>query len=167
MYKIMIATLSLLVSMSATAELKDYTKGHEGPYAGIAVGATYVEVDGLDINDTVLSAGIFGGYRINSYIAAEISAAGYKYKDWDVKGISIGLSVLPIIPINDSLDGFMSLTYGIAAPSDYDGNIVDGFGLGVGFMWHTDELFVRTEIGTGIEDGFSSVGIGLGVGFKF
>ncbi len=161
-------TAILITTASSVAFADDHKKGG---YGGFGVGATYVELDYGGTNDVAYGADVFGGYRFNPYIAAEVSIGGFKYDDFDAKGAGISVSVLPIAPISDTLDAYLSFDYSLVYLDNYWGNVVDGFGVGAGMMWHNESMFVRWGISTALDgsDGPStaSIGAGVSVAFKF
>jgi len=139
-----------------------------GLYTGIGLTAAYVEADPRDA--TVLGAHIDVGYRHNPYLATEVSFGVSEATKSDVTGYSIGFSVLPMLPLNEDTDIFLSFNYGVVTSNDFldfDGEIEDGFGVGIGFMHHMNNIYVRGNLATAFDDGTESVGLGLDIGFKF
>ncbi len=168
-----------------------------GPYAGIGVNATYNNQHSEEYNGNwgkgnTHAVGLYGGYRFNQYLAAEIGLSYQKEKydklfigvvqeNVDVEGDGLvgSLSILPMIPINDSLDVYLSLGYLIKDiayvyhyphdPRKFRENLVrDAFTLGAGLMWYDSEsLYVKVgvETMTGEED--AVFGVRASMGLKF
>ncbi len=139
-----------------------------GWYAGIGIGATYIEVDPFD--DVALGAHVDVGYRHNAYLATEGFIGGVDLMDYDVTGYSAGISILPMVPVNENTDVFVSFTYAATTSNDWpDGeqNIEDGFGVAFGIMYHIDNIYVRGSLGTAFDQETESVGLGVDVGYKF
>lgn len=171
-----------------------------GPYAGIGVNATYNNQHSEEYNGNwgkgnTQAVSLYGGYRFNQYLAAEIGLSHQKEKydmlwisvvqdNIDVKGDGLvaSLSILPMIPINENLDAYLSLGYSIKAihydfyyPGTEEIDPIfdetlnrDAFTLGAGLMWHgTGSLYgkVGVETKTGEED--DVLGINASIGLKF
>ena len=172
-----IFAISILLSLNATAETVDSNPGHVGPYMGLGLGGTNINMGHIDV--TSWHASVFGGYRFNSYLAAEIalSTGGIDDDDEGIKfdgtGTGFSLDILPMIPLTDNWDAFLKLGYRYVTTdviaTGYGGSNIeiesdDGGTVGVGFQWHSDEIFIRGGVGTSFGD---SVRYGIDVGFKF
>ena len=156
--------LVLLMMVSSTAFAADKL----GPYAGLGVGVSYVEVDPRD--RTVVGAHLDLGYRYTAYLATEGSIGISEARNSDVTAYSAAISVLPMLPVSEDMDIFLAFSYSVATSNDFlevDRDIEDGFGVGIGFIHHMDNIYVRGRVSTPFSDAADAVGVGLDLGFKF
>ncbi len=165
-----------------------------GPYVGVGISANYHNSYSAAYNASQgegdsKGISLHGGYRFNQYLAAEIEL-GYekaKFDDlyvgsaeafYDFEGDALvgSLSILPMMPINENLDAYLSLGYSIRYLDEveYDDFTLDvdaardGFTLGAGFMWHANEsLYGKVGVKTMTGDDNANFGINASIGFKF
>jgi len=162
MKEFIIAALMMLTSAGVMAG------DRLGGYGGIGLSTAYIEYDGIDVNDGAAGISAHGGYRYNEYLAVEGSLGVFDYKDWVWGPIySAGISVMPMLPISENLDGFLSFDYSVSGSDDYIGNIGDGFGVGIGLMHHFGDMYVRGSIGTTLEEEVTVLGLGVDIGWHF
>lgn len=135
---------------------------HQGFYAGTGAGLYYVDFDGIDFDESAPSLRVFGGYRLNEFVAFEAGYANLFKASGDVLGTDVDLdgsawdvSVRPSLPLNDAITA-----YGILGWNEYDfdikasagGSSASGSGsdgdleYGVGAAWSVNDVWaVRGE----------------------
>ena len=87
-------------------------------YAGADVGNT--KIDGFDSADK-LSYGIFGGYKFNDNVAAELNVR--HLEKWSIVNVTqTGLSVLGIVPVSKEFSVYGRLGYNNLSASASAGN---------------------------------------------
>lgn len=176
--KILLAT-ACLVSLNVVAADGEQS----GSYVG--VGAMVSQYDANHIEFDGWGSRVFGGYRFNDYLAAEISVGQVRIDDSingvDVsgEGSGIAVSILPMMPITNNLDGFLCLGYGYGTTDvsieseyvDHPTHMTDSdsaWSVGAGLMWSVgDNIFVRGAIGSPTEDFGDTITAGIDIGFKF
>ncbi len=94
-------------------------------YAGSGAGMYYVNLNGVDFDETAPSFRVFGGYALNDYVAFE---AGYTNLlkasndvagvNVDVDGSSLDLTVRPTLPLGEKVRAF-----GVLGWSRYEFNV--------------------------------------------
>ncbi len=120
--KIRFVTAALALALfGASAQADDNT----GFYLGSGAGVYYVNMDGVDLDKAAPDWRLFGGYKLNKYIAFE---GGYTHLfeiSEDILGVDIkmdgdafDLMVRPTLPIGDRFEAFAILGY-----SWYDWNL--------------------------------------------
>jgi len=138
-----VAVALTLVAAFASAQ----AQSNHAFYAGADVGNT--TVDGLDGADK-LSYGIFGGYKFNDNVAAELNVR--HMAKWNSVNLSqAGLSVLGIVPVSKEFSVYGRLGYNNLSASASSGNrtvtaTTSGalYGVGVNFQV-SKEVGIRAE----------------------
>ena len=120
-FRIWIATL--ILAMAGTTAQAD--NKNNSFYLGTGAGIYYVDIDGLDFDQTAPTWRLFGGYTLNKYISFE---GGYTNLfevsddilgiDVEMKGNSFDLLARPTMPVGDRFEVF-----GIVGYSWYDWKI--------------------------------------------
>ncbi|MGE0622122.1 MAG: porin family protein [Pseudomonadales bacterium] len=100
-----------------------------GFYLGSGIGMYYVDIDGIDLDQSAPNWRAFGGYTLNKYLSFE---AGYSHLfevsddilgvDVEMDGDAFDVMVRPTLPIGDRFEAFAILGY-----SWYDWNISASF----------------------------------------
>ncbi len=139
-----------------------------GGYGGIGLSASYLEFDSTGFDDMAAGVSLHAGYRYNPYLAVEGTLLAGEYDDWEGGPFyGAGISIMPMLPISEDLDGFLSFDYAVTGSDDYIGNIVDGFGVSIGFVHHFGDMYVRSSVGTQLEDEATVLGLGVDIGWHF
>lgn len=138
-----VAVALTLVAAFASAQ----AQSNNAFYAGADIGNT--KVDGLDGADK-LSYGIFGGYKFNDNVAAELNVR-HLTKIGSVDVSQAGLAVLGIVPVSKEFSVFARLGYNNLSASASAGNTTvtsstSGalYGVGVNFQVNK-EVGIRAE----------------------
>ncbi len=155
--------LGLMLALLGSVAHADDNRGW---YAGSGAGLYYIDLDGIDFDESAATLRVFGGWKMNDYVSFE---AGYTNLfessasagvpgltvDADIDGSSLDLTVRPTWPLNDKFELF-----GVAGWSRFDiETSVSGLGItvsdseteteliyGVGGMFHlTDNWSLRGE----------------------
>lgn len=94
---------------AANAEMSQF-------YAGSGAGIYYVDLDGVDFDETAPTLRLFGGYQLNDYVSFEAgytnlfeSSADFGGTDVNLEGSSWDLTVRPSLPIADNFTAFAVL----------------------------------------------------------
>lgn len=156
---------ALVVGLLATGLCGAVQAEEQGFYAGSGAGMYYIDIDGLDFDESAASLRLFGGYQLNEYVAFE---AGYTKlfeastevlgTDVDLDGTAWDVSVRPSFPVAESLTAYAILGWteydfevsasagGVSASGDGgDGDL--HYGLGGAFSVN-DSWLVRGEWST-------------------
>jgi hypothetical protein len=151
-----------------------------GPYVGLGmgIGGSILHYDGEDIDLDAWGVRGFGGYRINPNVAVEVSISQYKFDDRDGDGFhysgdetQFALSVLPILPLTDTIDGFLKLSYSHGTSTieaEWGDTLTDShseFLIGTGLTWHGDGFFIRGSLETTTAEFGDVVVTSIDVGF--
>ena len=107
--------MGLLLVLAGSLAHADDQKGF---YAGSGAGLYYVDFDNMDYDESAASVRVFGGYKLNEYVAFE---AGYSSlfetsadvlgADVDIDGSSWDISVRPTMPLSDKISVFGIIGY--------------------------------------------------------
>lgn len=182
MKAIMTAVATLFLSLNAIADSNhEAGSSHLGPYMGI--GLSVVNYDDDNVDFTGNGSTVFGGYRFHPYVAVEIGVGTLsvddsdKRVDLDAMGSGISLTILPMIPINNEWEAYMAFGYGygtavVVAEDNWGDRLVelesdDGTTIGAGLQWHSDNIFIRGNVASTMDDFGDSVTYGISVGVEF
>lgn len=152
-----------------------------GAYMGLGASISHYDANHFELDSWGYH--VFGGYKFNPYVAVELDITQVRLDDSDNgidfygDGSGIGISILPMYPLTDNLDGYLSLgySYGTVVVAASDGNVAiggvdsdSGWAAGAGLMWHvTDDVFLRAGVGSPTEDFGDSITTAIDIGFKF
>jgi opacity protein-like surface antigen len=113
-----LASAALLATTCSFAN----AESNSGFYAGSGAGIYYVDFDDVSFDESAATVRVFGGYKLNEYVAFE---AGYMKLfeasgdtlgvDIEMDGTSWDVSVRPTLPVGDRFDVF-----GIVGWTQYD-----------------------------------------------
>lgn len=180
MKKLLLPVL-LAAGLFAGAAQAASNQAEPGPYMGAGIGYSHFNVDGApsSLDNNGVGFDVFGGYRFNQHMAAEVgytrmgnmhaSVDGEKFK---ARSEMYTASVLGIMPLNDTLSVYGRV--GLAATAirgggahEHETNAV----LGIGTEFDiTKRVSLRTEVQHLPHFGDSSVGathVSAGVKVKF
>jgi opacity protein-like surface antigen len=94
----------------------------QGFYAGSGAGMYYIDIDGLDFDESAATLRLFGGYQLNQYVSFEAgftklfeSSSEIFGVDVDLDGTAWDLSVRPSLPLSDDFTA-----YGILGWTEYE-----------------------------------------------
>lgn len=178
---IMTAVATLFLSLNAIADSNhEAGSSHLGPYMGIGLSVLNYDDDNVDFTGN--GSSVFGGYRFHPYVAVEIGVGNSSFDDnhegTDVDYMASGfsLTILPMIPINNEWEAYMAFGYGYGTAiveaegpngvrSDLESE--DGATIGAGLQWHSDNIFIRGNVGSTMDDFGDLVAYGISVGVEF
>lgn len=116
--------LSLTASLSAMGTIA-HADDNGGFYAGSGAGLYYLDLTGIDFDESAASLRLFGGYEMNQYVSFEAgfsklfkSSGDVLGTGVDIDGTSWDVSVRPTLPLGDRASAF-----GILGWSNYDFDI--------------------------------------------
>lgn len=124
-----------------------------GFYAGSGAGLYYVDFDGLDFDESAPVLRIFGGYRLNEFVAFEAGYNNLFESSGDVLGADVDLdgwiwdaSVRPTLPLSDRVSA-----YGILGWAEYEFDVSSGgasasgsdgdLEYGLGASWNVSDVW--------------------------
>ena len=107
--------LATMLALGLTAGAAQATESTAGPYAGAGVGFSHFSIGDthLDVDKSNFGFNVYGGYRFNDIVAAEVGYA--KLGDIDIKGPGVQASVktamisasaLAYVPVADNTEVF-------------------------------------------------------------
>lgn len=176
---IITAVATLFLSLNAIADSNhEAGSSHLGPYMGIGLSVFNVDDDNVDFTGN--GSTVFGGYRFHPYVAVEIGV-GTKSVDDTVEGVDLdavesgfSLTILPMIPINNKWDAYMAFGYEYGTIIAMSDNGVrsylesdDAATIGAGLQWHSDNIFIRGNVASTMDDFGDLVTYGISVGVEF
>lgn len=85
-------------------------------YAGSGAGIYYVDLDGMEFDESAMAVRLFGGYRFNEYVSVEAGFGKLFEASTDIEGVDVDLdgttwdlSVRPSVPLSDNFTAFAVL----------------------------------------------------------
>jgi hypothetical protein len=107
----------LAAGLAGAAQAED-----QGFYAGSGAGMYYIDIDGVDFDETAATLRVFGGYQVNEYLSLEAgftnlfeASSELMGVDLDLDGSAWDVSVRPTFPVADTFS-----VYGILGWTEYD-----------------------------------------------
>jgi hypothetical protein len=113
---------ALVAGLLATGLCGAVQAEEQGFYAGSGAGMYYVDINGLDFDESAATLRAFGGYQLNPYVSFEagftnlFEATGeVAGVDLDMDGTAIDVSVRPSFPVAETFTA-----YAILGWTEYD-----------------------------------------------
>ncbi|HEX7037324.1 MAG TPA: porin family protein [Pseudomonadales bacterium] len=141
----------------------------QGFYAGTGAGMYYVDIDGIDFDESAATLRAFGGFKLNPYLSFEAGFTNLFEASTDIEGVGVDLdgtawdvSVRPSYPISETFTVFGVLGWteydfemsvdagnGISASADGgDGDLHYGLGgaLTINDAWHVRGEWTTVDV---------------------